>query len=887
MLDQNRRKQWELQKAAFDARISEMKSGDPKTRDGESRDNNNTRDGTDTVIPNEAPEHQKSEMMWFQSENEEHTKDMHQSSRDHQVKSDDQSNHVTISKNPSVSQQPETPELPPKLKFMLDMMEKNGKLTPEKKAFFMKMIAKKRAQSLQESEVASKAESTLETVGSSVDERNKELEKEATKNALAELISKRRLQANSAPVSALLTTAKPPPQTTMTPATNLNAKALLLQRLAAKKQSETDSSSKLSSSKLEVVTPSPVEPMNPKAAFLSKIKANYSPTKMPVTVNDKNSNDLKDSKSAFMAKLSRNAAFGVAASSVTVNPSMTTVVSLAKTTTKLKLQSTIETTSSTDLDPRAAFFARFNKQTTTAVPLTVKTSMETTPDPRAAFFARFNKPTTTALPLQVKSTPETASDPRSAFLAKIKARTNESLSVAAPSTIPEKELTPEEKSHLAKKEFFKRKMAKKAAAAATAAKTPMTATKPPTSIIPPKPSGPPASFLANMSPEKREFFMKMMAKKKANAQSTQAVIPPPPKPMSVVNNGPTLMERLRAKMMSQASTVQLSTTATPITKSFTENNEVHDVNSRNLLLQKLAERKMLEMKQESKPTSSPTSSPTTMRASSVSPMQSKKPNSRIERRERKQRRKQSNQLNPTTGSTPEAEVTIGTIAELPVIDAVPLQVKSTSEKASDPRAAFLAKIKAKNDESISLAAPSTAEENIADDHAAEKMDPRKAFMLKMMNKSSKTLPNSTKQAPLQPAVNPSSNIPKVNENVSSNPESIDAKKAFFQRMMAAKSQSQPGIPTPSTESTQSDLKSSLMNKLNSMRAESEPSESPVDSPPPSADSSTGISDDKKAFFMKMLAKKRGRRAANRHQRRHRREHLYWRPIMTHEILNGS
>ena len=822
MLDDNRRKQWEIQKAAFDARISEMKSGDPKTRDGESRDNNNTRDGTDTVIPNEAPEHQKSEMMWFQSENEEHTKDLHQSSRDHQVKSDDQPNHMAISKNPSESKQPETPELPPKLKFMLDMMEKNGKLTPEKKAFFMKMIAKKRAQSAQE--VGSKPEVPDEKIENSLAERNKELEQEATKNALAELISKRKLQANSQPppISAPLTTTKPPPQTTMTPETNLNAKALLLQRLAAKKQREKDS--KESSSELNVITSSPIETVNPKQAFLSKIKANYSPTKMPITVNDKNSDDLKDSKSAFMSKFSPNS--GVSASLTTVNPSITTVVTSVKTTTKPELQSTTAATSSTDSNPRAAFFARFNKQTTTAVPVTVITSMVTTPNPRAAFFARFNKPTTTAVPLQVKSTPETASDPRSAFLAKIKAKNNDSMYPVAPSTTAEKELTPEEKSHLAKKEFFKKKMAKKAAAAATAAKAPMTATKPPASLTPPKSSGPPASFLANMSPEKREFFMKMMAKKKANAESTRTVIPTPAIP--VVNDGPSLMERLRAKMMSQASlsTVQQSTTPSPITKSLGKNDEVDDVNARNLLLQKLAEKKMLEMKQESKPVSStPVSqsvfTTTTTRPSVIVPMQSKKPNSRIERRERKQKRKQSNHLNPTTGSA----VEVTTSARPEVVD-----------------------------------------------HSPEEMDPRKAFMLKMMNKSSDTSPFTTKETPSQQPL------------VSSNPESMDAKKAFFQRMMAAKSQNQQVIATPSTESTQPDFKASLMNKLKNMGAE-QPSENPMDSSSPSGDSSTGIADDKKAFFMKMLAKKRGRRTANRLQRRHRREHLYWKP--THEILNGS
>ena len=840
MLDDNRRKQWEIQKAAFDARISEMKSGDPKTRDGESRDNNNTRDGTDTMIPNEAPEHQKSEMMWFQSENEEHTKDMHQSSRDNQVKSDDQSNHVIISKNPSVSQQPETPELPPKLKFMLDMMEKNGKLTPEKKAFFMKMIAKKRAQSAKEVTDESKPEVPVEKIGNSVAERNKELEQEATKNALAELISKRRLQAaNSSPPPISATTTKPPPQTTMTPATNLNAKALLLQRLAAKKQSVRDSSS----SEPNVTTSRPVvETMNPKEAFLSKIKANYSPTKMPVTVNENNLNELKDSRSAFMAKFSRNS--GVSASSTTVNPSTQTVITPIKTTTKLELRSTIAATSSTESDPRAAFFARFNKQTTTAVPVTVKTSMVTTSNPRAAFFARFNKPTTTAVPMQVK--PTTAFDPRSAFLAKIQAKNNESTSEAAPSTTTEKELTQEEKSHLAKKEFFKKKMAKKAAAAASAAKTPMTATKPPASLSPPKLSGSPASFLANMSPEKREFFMKMMAKKKANAESTQTVIPPSPKPIPVVNDGPTLMEKLRAKMMSQAlmSTVQQSTAPTPITISLVENDEVHDVNSRNLLLQKLAERKMLELKSASKPASSPVSIPastpsspppssqsilaTTARPSVIVPMQSKKQNSRLERRERKQKRKQSNQLTPTTGSV--IEVTPSAIPEVV-------------------------------------------------DHSPEAIDQRKAFMLRMMNKSS----SSSLSATTQPPVESITNIPKINQNVV--PESMDAKKAFFQQMLVAKSQNQQPITTSSIESNQPDFKTSLMNKLKSM--ESNPPENPVDSPPPPADPSTGITDDKKAFFMKMLAKKRGRRAANRLQKRHRREHLYWQPILTHEIPNGS
>lgn len=843
MLDDNRRKQWEIQKAAFDARISEMESGDPKTRDGESRDNNNTRDGTDTVIPNEAPEHQKSEMMWFQSENEEHTKDMHQSSRDHQVKSDDQSNHVIISKNPSVSQQPVTPELPPKLKFMLDMMEKNGKLTPEKKAFFMKMIAKKRAQSANEIEGQSKPEVPIEKIGNSVAERNKELEQEATKNALAELISKRRLQAanSSPPPISATTTTKPPPRTTMTPETNLNAKSLLLQRLAAKKQSERDSSS----SEPNVITSSPVvETMNPKEAFLSKIKANYSPTKIsPVTVND-NKNELNDSRSAFMAKFSRNS--GAPASSTAANPPTQTVITTVKTTTKMELRSTIAATSSTESDPRAAFFARFNKQTTTAVPVTANTSMETTPNPRAAFFARFNKQTTTALPMQVK--PTTAFDPRSAFLAKIKAKNNESISEAAPSTTKEKELTPEEKSHLAKKEFFKKKMAKKAAAAATAAKTPMTATKPATSLAIPKLSGPPPSFLANMSPEKREFFMKMMAKKKANAESAQTVIPPSPKPISVVKDGPTLMEKLRAKMMSQASmsTVQQSTTPTPTTKSFAENDEVHDVNSRNLLLQKLAERKMLELKQASKPASSPSSPPpsskpiltTTVSPSVIVPMQSKKPNSRIERRERKQKRKQSIPLNPTTGSA--TEVTTSAIPE-------------------------------------------------EGDHSPEEMDLRKAFMLKMMNKSS-SMQSATKEitpVPSQPLVNSNSNIPKTSENV--DPESMDAKKAFFQRMLAAKPQNQQPLTTPSTESNQADFKTNLMNKLKNMRAESHPPENAADSPPPppSAYPSTGITDDKKAFFMKMLAKKRGRRTANRLQRRHRREHLYWQPIMTYEILNGS
>ena len=825
MLDDNRRKQWEIQKTAFDARISEMKSGDPKTRDGESRDNNNTRDGTDTVIPNEAPEHQKSEMMWFQSENEEHTKDLHQSSRDHQVKSDDQPNHMAISKNPSDSKQPETPELPPKLKFMLDMMEKNGKLTPEKKVFFMKMIAKKRAQSVQEVAGESQTEVPVEKIGNSLAERNKELEQETTKNALAELISKRKLQANSLPppISVPLTTTKPPPQTTMTPETNLNAKALLLQRLAAKKQSKEDS--KESSSELNVITSSPIETVNPKQAFLSKIKANYSPTKMPITVNDKNSDDLKDSKSAFMSKFSRNS--GVSASFTTVNPSITTVVTSVKATTKLELQSTTAATSSTDSN-RAAFFARFNKQTATAVPVTVITSMVTTPNPRAAFFARFNKPTTTAVPLQVKSPPETASDPRSAFLAKIKAKNNDSMSAMAPSTTAEKELTPEEKNHLAKKEFFKKKMAKKAVAAATAAKAPMIATKPPASLTPTKSSGPPASFLANMSPEKREFFMKMMAKKKANAESTRTVIPTPPKPIPVVNDGPSLMERLRAKMMSQASlsTVQQSTTPTPITKSFVQNDEVDDVNARNLLLQKLAEKKMLEMKQESKPVlSTPVSqsvlTATTTRPSVIVPMQSKKPNSRIERRERKQKRKQSNHLNPTTGSA----VEVTTSARPEVVD-----------------------------------------------HSPEEMDPRKAFMLKMMNKSSDTSPFTTKETSSQQPL------------VSSNPESMDAKKAFFQRMMAAKSQNQQLIATPSTESTQPDFKASLMNKLKNMGAE-QPSENPADNSSPSGDSSTGMADDKKAFFMKMLAKKRGRRTANRLQRRHRREHLYWKP--TREILNGS
>jgi len=80
-----------------------------------------------------------------------------------------------------------------------------------------------------------------------------------------------------------------------------------------------------------------------------------------------------------------------------------------------------------------------------------------------------------------------------------------------------------------------------------------------------------------------------------------------------------------------------------------------------------------------------------------------------------------------------------------------------------------------------------------------------------------------------------------------------------------------------------------MSKLNITGAKSKPSENPTGIMPPTAndiDQSAKISDDKKAFFMKMLAKKRERRAANRLQRRKRRENLYWQPIMTHDILNG-
>ena len=773
MLDDNRRKQWEIQKAAFDARISEMKSGDSKTRDGESRDNNNTRDGTDTVIPNEAPEHQKSEMMWFQSENEEHTKDMLQSTHHQSVESHDQSNQIIA---PAQSQQPDVPELPPKLKFMLDMMEKNGKLTPEKKAFFMKMVAKKRAQ-----EIGNGSKPEAQATGNSLTERNNHLEKEATKKALAALISKRKLQA---PTTAPTSTA-PPPQATMTPETNLSAKALLLQRLAAKQKAERDSS---------------IESLP--GALVSTVTMN------PSTVTTTTS-----ARPALESKAKQPTVIG-------------------KTTTKLRIISTIKTTSSTPTDPRAAFFARFNKQTTTAVPITVTTLIQTTSDPRAAFFARFNKPTTTALPITEVS--ETPSDPRAAFLSKIRANNIQSESVNSP-TQENTDLTQEQKIHLARKEFFKKKMAKKAAAGAASTKSPMTTVTPFLS----KPSGPPASFLANMSPEKREFFMKMMAKKKAQSASASAVIPTPLSSTPVVNDGPTLMEQLRAKMISKAS---LSTTSAPtqdlITKlSDVKNDDTISINSRNLLMQKLAEKKMLEMSQESEriassPLPSSLAMTTTIPTAYSSISVPKKSNSRFERRERKQKRKQSNQVNSTTGSA--AEVT--TVENTPEIDNPP-----------------------------------------------EDLDPRKAFMLKMMNKSPNSSQNSIEESPSQPTIDSSNS---VDSSTPSNDESLDAKKAFFQRMMAAKSQNTEAIPKSVPESSQSDFKASFMSKLNSMRTESQSSLEPVDIPPTGEDSSTGIPEDKKAFLLKMLAKKRGRRTANGHLGRYRREHLYWQPISAQEILNG-
>ena len=848
MLDDNRRKQWEIQKAAFDARISEMKSGDPKTRDDESRDNNNTRDGTDTVIPIEAPEHQKSEMMWFQSENEEHTKEMHQSSREQSVVSHDQSNQLTLSKIRAESQQPEileVPELPPKLKFMLDMMEKNGKLTPEKKAFFMKMVAKKRAQ-----EVRVDNKPPEEAVKNSVAERNSNLEKEATKNTLAELIAKRRLQANS-PTSSMTapSTAAPSPQATMTPETNLSAKALLLQRLAAKRKVEKETEN-ASASKVTIESSTPMATV-PSAAPSPHV------TMTPET--------NMSAKALLLQRLTakrkaEKEAESASAQKVTIEPS---ALKTAATTTKPAAKSTIVTTES---DPRADFFARFKKQTTTAVPIIAKTlSTQTTSDPRAAFFARFNKPTTTALPLTVSSETTGISDPRAAFLSKIAAKNDESKPPTPLATEEKTDLTPEEKAHLAKKEFFRKKMAKKAAAAAAVTKSPMTAS----SSLPSKPSGPPTSFLANMTPEKREFFMKMMAKKRSMTQlaSASGVKPTHSIPIPVVHDGPTLMEKLRAKMASKAllSTTAIPPPAPPTDSSDDERDETIEVNSRNLLMQKLAEKKMLEMNQEpevllttpsattvlitvktsmqttsdpraaffarfNKPATTPPKVPSpssqtmitpisTSRPSTSKPMQIKKPNSRSERRERKQKRKLSNQVVPTAVGRSEPD-------------------SDTNSPDIDPS----------NDE----------------------LDARKAFMLKMLDKSSSQLAMDTSN--------------QVGDSVLPNDKSLDAKKAFFQRMMAAKSQESQTITAPLIESNQPDPKANLMTKLNKMRVEFESAVAPVDIASSSTDSPDGIVDDKKAFFLKMLAKKRGRRAS--HHKRHRREHLYWQPINALGMHNG-